>query len=52
MAAGNGGQIAMAIPELDIVRGFWGGSYNDAGSSTWNQYIPKYVLPAIEKFRR
>ena len=31
-AAGNGGQIFMGIPELDLVIGFTGGNYNDRGA--------------------
>lgn len=38
-AAGNGGQIFMGIPELELVIGFTGGSYGDP-----SLYIPQRVL--------
>lgn len=48
-AAGNGGQIVMAIPELDLVMAFYAGNYNDVGGlKAQNVYVPKYILPAIE----
>jgi CubicO group peptidase (beta-lactamase class C family) len=47
-AAGNGGQIFMAIPDLELVIGFTGGNYADAAMGTASGvYIPKYLLPAI-----
>jgi CubicO group peptidase (beta-lactamase class C family) len=47
-ASGNGGQIAMFIPDLDLVVGAWGGNYNDAGGSvTVRQLVPQQILPAI-----
>ena len=47
-ASGNGGQIAMAIPDLDLVLGFYAGNYNDVGGATArNIYVPKYILPAV-----
>lgn len=49
-ASGNGGQIVMSIPELDMVLAFYGGNYNDRGGFTATRtYVPKYVLPAVEK---
>lgn len=49
-AAGNGGQIVMAIPELDLVMAFYGGSYNHpALFIPQNVYVPQYILPAIDK---
>jgi len=49
-ASGNGGQIAMAIPELDLVLGFYAGNYNDIGGRTATKtYVPQYILPAVEK---
>lgn len=47
-AGGNGGQIFMAIPELDLAIGFTGGNY--AAPSTFTaqrEYVPKYLLPAV-----
>jgi len=51
-AAGNGGQIVMVIPELELVLAFYGGNYNDVGGHTaQNVYVPKYILPAIVDIR-
>ncbi len=48
-AAGNGGQIVMAIPELDLVVAFYGGSYSDGVFlRSQNELIPNYVLPAVQ----
>ena len=48
-ASGNGGQIVMAIPELELVLAFYGGNYNAPGGRTAQRiYVPKYILPAIE----
>lgn len=49
-ASGNGGQHAIGIPELDLVIGFYAGNYN--GDIPLHQdYIPKWVLPAVEEGR-
>lgn len=49
-ASGNGGQIVMAIPDLDLVMAFYAGSYNDVGGrKATDVYVPQYVLPAVEK---
>lgn len=49
-ASGNGGQIAMAIPELDLALAFWAGNYNDIGGRrATTEYVPKFILPAVEK---
>jgi len=47
-AGGNGGQIVMGIPELDLVIAFYGGNYSDRGTFVpqW-VYVPQYILPAI-----
>ena len=48
-AGGNGGQVSMGIPELDLVIGFTGGNYNDRVMFTSQRvYIPKYLLPAVQ----
>jgi CubicO group peptidase (beta-lactamase class C family) len=48
-AGGNGGQIIMVIPDLDMVVGFNGGSY--AEFTKWYrwglQLVPKYIIPAV-----
>jgi CubicO group peptidase (beta-lactamase class C family) len=47
-AGGNGGQIFMAIPALDLVIGFTGGNYNDASLFVPQRvFVPKYILPAV-----
>ncbi|MEP6508310.1 MAG: hypothetical protein ABJC63_08785, partial [Gemmatimonadales bacterium] len=47
-AGGNGGQVFMAIPALDVVIAFTGGNYAQAATYTsQREFIPKYVLPAI-----
>lgn len=47
-AAGNGGQIAMAIPELELVICFMGGNYSDAAARIpQDRYVPEIILPAV-----
>jgi len=47
-AGGNGGQIFMAIPDLELVIAFTGGNYSMATTLTaQREYIPQYLLPAI-----
>ena len=48
-AGGNGGQVSMAIPDLDLVVAFTGGNYNDAVLFTGQRvYVPRYILPAVK----
>ncbi len=48
-AAGNGGQIAMAIPELELVICFMGGNYSDAAARIpQDRYVPEMILPAVD----
>lgn len=48
-AGGNGGQVVMVIPELDLVMAFYGGNYNDPVLFTAQRvYVPQYILPAVE----
>jgi hypothetical protein len=51
LAGGNGAQVAMAVPELDLVIGYWGGNYSDsAGTYTpQNVYTRDWILPAVEE---
>jgi CubicO group peptidase (beta-lactamase class C family) len=47
-AGGNGGQIFMAVPELDLVIAFTGGNYSQAATFTSQRvFVPQYVLPAV-----
>jgi CubicO group peptidase (beta-lactamase class C family) len=47
-AAGNGGQISLAIPDLDLTVAAFGGNYADrSATKTTGELIPQYVLPAI-----
>lgn len=47
-AAGNGGQIFMGIPALDLVIAFTGGSYNDrAAAIPGRVFVPERILPAV-----
>jgi len=47
-AGGNGGQIVMVIPELDMVVGLNGSSYGEfAKWYRWGlQLVPQYIIPA------
>jgi CubicO group peptidase (beta-lactamase class C family) len=48
-AGGNGGQIFMGIPELDLVIGFTGGNYSDAALFIPQRvFVPTYILPAVD----
>lgn len=47
-AGGNGGQVSIGIPELDLAIVFTGG--NDADSvllRSQQVYVPEYILPAV-----
>lgn len=47
-AGGNGGQISMGIPELDLVIVFTGGNYADPVLFTaQRKYVPEHILPAV-----
>lgn len=47
-AGGNGGQIFMGIPDLDLVIAFTGGSYADAALFIpQRKYVPEFILPAV-----
>ena len=47
-AAGNGGQIFMGIPALDLVIAFTGGNYSDPDLFIPQRvFVPKHILPAV-----
>ena len=47
-AGGNGGQIFMGIPDLDLVIAFTGGSYADPALFIPQRvYVPEHILPAV-----
>ena len=47
-AGGNGGQISMGIPDLDLVIVFTGGNYSDPVLFTaQRKYVPEWILPAV-----
>jgi CubicO group peptidase (beta-lactamase class C family) len=48
-AAGNGGQIFMGIPALDLVIGFTGGNYNDPSLFIpQRRFVPEFILPTVK----
>jgi CubicO group peptidase (beta-lactamase class C family) len=48
-AGGNGGQVVIVIPELDLVVGFNGGSYGEFPKwYRWElELVPQYIIPAV-----
>jgi CubicO group peptidase (beta-lactamase class C family) len=45
---GNGGQVFIGIPELNLVIGFTGGNYADAVLfRSQREFVPQDILPAI-----
>jgi CubicO group peptidase (beta-lactamase class C family) len=47
-AGGNGGQIVVGIPELDLLVSFFAGNYSDAVMfRSQDEFIPEYILRAI-----
>jgi CubicO group peptidase (beta-lactamase class C family) len=47
-AGGNGGQVLMVIPGLDVVVSFLGGNYGDPVFYVpQREFVPKYVLPMV-----
>ena len=48
-AGGNGGQVVMGIPELDLVIAFFAGNYADPVLYTYQrEWVPKYILRSVE----
>jgi CubicO group peptidase (beta-lactamase class C family) len=52
-AGGNGGQLVLILPELDLVIGFSGGAYGDFQNwGKWGpQVVPQYIIPAAHPGR-
>lgn len=49
-AGGNGGQVAMAIPELSLAIVFLGGSYSDpVFYRPQREFVPAFILPAVKR---
>ncbi len=49
-AGGNGGNIVVVVPDLDVVIAFFGGNYSDRVLyRAQDEFIPNYILPAIGK---
>ena len=49
-AGGNGGQVVMVVPDLDLVIAAYGGNYADRASFKLQQeYVPSYILPAVRE---
>jgi CubicO group peptidase (beta-lactamase class C family) len=47
-AGGNGGQVVIAIPELDLLVTFFAGNYNDRVLYRMqDEFVPDYILPAV-----
>ena len=48
-ASGNGGQISIAVPELQLAMAFHAGNYNDSGGrKATREYVPQFILPAVQ----
>lgn len=52
-AGGNGGQVVMVIPELDLVIAQFAGNYADGRVSygTTQSFMAQYILPAVDEKR-
>ena len=48
-AGGNGGQVVIGVPELDLVVTFFAGNYSDRVLyRIQEEFFPEYVLPAVD----
>jgi len=49
-AGGNGGQVVIVVPELDLVVATYGGNYSDRVFFRLQQdYVPNFILPAVRE---
>jgi CubicO group peptidase (beta-lactamase class C family) len=49
-AAGNGGQVVIGVPELDLLVAFLAGNYSDSTAFRYQEeFFPKYILPAVRE---
>jgi CubicO group peptidase (beta-lactamase class C family) len=49
-AGGNGGQLVMVVPDLDLVIATYAGNYADkVGLQIQQDYVPNYILPAVRE---
>ena len=49
-ASGNGGNVVVVLPALDMVVACYGGNYNgQAGWAMVREHIPKYILEAVKE---
>lgn len=52
-AGGNGGQLVMGIPQLDLLVAFFAGNYSDRVMfRIQEELVPEYVLPAVKEEKR
>ena len=48
-AGGNGGQVVIGVPELDLLVTFFAGNYSDRVMfRIQEEFFPEYILPAVE----
>ena len=47
--AGNGGQVYIGIPDLDLLVAFTGGNYADRTTfRSQQEFVPQDILPAVK----
>ena len=53
-AGGNGGQVSMGVPVLDLVIAFHGGNSSDYEATLRPQrvFVPEHILPAVQERSR
>jgi len=49
-AGGNGGQLVIGVPELDLLVAFFAGNYSDRTLFRYQEeFFPEYILPAVQE---